>query len=1138
MRYDIPALTQSYQKRASDPQASAWVSAHAGSGKTHVLTQRVVRLLLAGVAPSRLICLTFTKAAAANMSARVFNMLAGWTLMDDAALAAAIRTTGAEPPRDLDIARRLFAAAVETPGGLKIQTIHAFCERVLHLFPFEANVPAEFRAAEDLERADLLAMAQRQTLEAAARDASLGAALALVADESSEGGFGKVVAAAIGKRALLEDVERVIARMPRALDLEPDDDEASIRRSMIEDGVAWTEWPDIAAAFERGSKTDREQAARLRAAAATAPDADCLEVYLPFYFTDNGAGEPRKRIGTGAIETQEPGLLDRLAIEAQRLDALRGKLRAAETVARSTALLRLAADCLTRYDALKRARGILDFDDMIERTRALFTRDGAAAWALYKLDNGVDHILVDEAQDTSEAQWAILEALASEFTAGAGARLQNRTFFAVGDEKQSIFSFQGASPQSFGYMRGAFEKRFTNARLLFDPVPLDLSFRSAKGILDAVDLIFVRREALKGLQSDPNEQPPKHSALKYDIPGMVEVWNPVEGTAAEDPKDWSLPVDMPRETSPPVELARVVADKIRRLIDPRSGECVHDDNTGRLRPVRPGDVMILVRRRDAFFEAMVRALKSSGVPVAGADRLEVASHIAVMDLLAAARAALAPDDDYSLGCALKSPLCGLDDDDLIALAPSRPGNLDAALRGSSIEPHEKAAAQVLRWRIWAQALGPFDFFSRLLGPEGGRRAFLSRLGAEAGDALDEFMALALEHERTAAPSLAAFVHEVESLSLTIKRDMEGADDLVRVMTAHAAKGLEAKIVFLPDTCRLPPTGNDATLFPLDTPAGPTLVWSPRKADDPPAIARVRTAARDEVENEYRRLLYVALTRAEERLYICGHQGARGRQQGCWFDLVVDGLADVLVDIEDPDAPGGIVRRLGEPARGGAQTSVLADVEAEAPDWLFRPATREPEPPPPLRPSSALSGADVIETREQARAERSSSGVQRGLLAHHLMQSLPGLQPDQRAAATHRYLRAQAAGLSREAADALADEILQALDLASAAPLFAATSRAEVAIVARIMREGKQPIEIAGRIDRLAEVGAEVWIADFKTGAPPDDMPAAYVAQLALYRAAVSDLYPGRAVRAFILWTQAPRLDEVPVAAMEAALSGL
>ena len=1138
MRYDIPPLTQTAQKRASDPEVSAWVSAHAGSGKTHVLTQRVVRLLLAGVAPSRLICLTFTKAAAANMSARVFNMLAGWALMDDAALIAAIEKTGATPPRDLDVARRLFAAAVETPGGLKIQTIHAFCERVLHLFPFEANVPAEFRAAEDLERAELLALARRQTFAAAADDAELGAALARVADESSEGAFGKILGAAIGKREALEDLDGLIARMPLALGLEPGEDEASVHRAMIEGKIPWTEWPAVAAIFELGSKTDKDQAARLRAAAALAPDAACLDTYLPFYFTDGGAGDPRKRIGTGAIDKAAPGLLDRLREEAERLDRLRDKLRALDCLARSAALLRLAAACLDRYDALKRARGLLDFDDMIERTRALFTRDGAAAWALYKLDNGVDHILVDEAQDTSEAQWAILEALAAEFTAGAGARLQHRTFFAVGDEKQSIFSFQGASPQSFVRMRDVIRRRVEGAGQVFDPVPLNVSFRSAPGILDAVDHVFANAAALLGLDIDPNEPSPNHIALKRDLPGMVEIWRPIEGVAVEDPTDWALPLDLPRETSPPVELARKIADKIKALLDRNSRERVHDTHSGMPRAIRPGDVMILVRRRDAFFEAMVRALKAAGVPVAGADRLEVASHIAVMDMLAAARAALAPDDDYSLACALKSPLCGLDDSDLIMLAPLRTGSLDEALRASTAPSHMQAATQVARWRASAREAGPFDFFSRLLGPEGGRRAILARLGAEAGDALDEFIALALEHERSAAPSLAAFVHEVEALSLTIKRDMEGAGDLVRVMTAHAAKGLEAKIVFLPDTCRLPPSTNDATLFELQTPAGPTLVWSPRKGDDPAEAAVVRTAARQLVENEYRRLLYVALTRAEERLYICGHQGARGRQEGCWLDLVVAGLDHVLEDIEDPAAPDGVVRRFGKPALGDERTSVVAEPPTAAPAWLFAPARDEPELAPPLRPSSALSGADRIDTRDAPGDESGSSGIERGLLIHQLMQSLPGLPPEQRMGAALRYLRAQAPALKAGAASALAGEVLRTLDLESAAPLFAPSSRAEAAIVARISRAGGKALDIAGRIDRIAEVGAEVWIADFKTGAPADTTPQSNVAQLALYRAAVADLYPGKAVRAFILWTQAPRLDEISGSVMEAALAAI
>ncbi len=1136
MKYPVPANTRSYQQRASDPAVSAWVSAHAGSGKTHVLTQRVVRLMLAGVPASRLICLTFTKAAAANMSARVFRTLADWTLADDETLRAKIIETGARPPPKLDTARKLFAEAVETPGGLKIQTIHAFCERVLHLFPFEANAPAEFRAAEDLERAELLALAQRQTFAAADDDPILGAALALVSEESSEDGFSGVLNAALGKRAALDDVDGMIARLPAALGLAPDDSESSIQRAMVEDGIHWSKWAGLAEIFAGGSTTDQEQAARLRAAAALAPDPACLGDYLCVFFTSNGAGSARKKFGTKAVEARAPALAEDMAREAARLDGLRGKLRAVAVRDRSVALLRLAAACQRRYDALKRARGVLDFEDMIEKTRALFTREGAAAWALYKLDNGVDHILVDEAQDTSAAQWEILEALASEFMAGAGARGVVRTFFAVGDEKQSIFSFQGASARSFDEKRRQFAAGIAGAGQPFDLVPLDRSFRSSKDILDAVDHIFARDDARKGLHADPAEPPPKHSALKHDMPGMVDIWEPVQATEPDDPRDWKLPVDLPGETSPPVELARRIARKIKSLMAADAPDRIHDAD-GALRPVRPGDVMILVRRRDAFFEAMVRALKTEGVPVAGADRLDIAGHIAVMDLLAAARASLAPDDDYSLACALKSPLCGLDDDDLIQLAPKRPGSLETALRASADPRHAAAAEQLDRWRARAGTGRPFDFFSGLLSPDGGRRAFLARLGAEAGDALDEFMSLALEHERTQAPSLAAFVHEIEALELTVKRDMEGADDLVRVMTAHAAKGLEGKIVFLPDTCRTPPA-NEKPLFELQTPAGPALVWSPRKAEDPPAVAVCRQQARDEVENEYRRLLYVALTRAEERLYICGHHGVKGAQGGCWLELIREGLSPHLREVPDEFAPGGVARRFGNPALGAERMAEKAPEPIAAPAWLFAAAPQERDPAPPLRPSSALSGADRYEARDAAEGARRSSSIQRGILAHQLMQSLPLLPVEQRSQAGLRYLRAQAPAMDADAARALAEEAASAIALADAAPLFSATSRAEVAIAAHIARAGKTPVDIAGRIDRLAEVGDDVWIADFKTGAAPADTPQAYIAQLALYRAALQDLYQGRNVRAFLFWTETPRLQEIPADAMDAALDAI
>lgn len=1133
MRYAIPARTQEQQKLASDPRLSAWVSAHAGSGKTHVLAQRVVRLLLDGVDPSRLICLTFTKAAAANMSQRVFGVLAGWTLMDDHALRASIRATGADPPSDLDIARRLFADAVDTPGGLKIQTIHAFCERVLHLFPFEANAPADFRVVDELERSELLQLARRRALEAADYDPLLRAALARVAQETWDGGFERTVDATLARRDLVREREATIARLPEALGLASDEDEASIARAMIDDGIAWTEWTSIADILAEGTKTDRERASQLRRAASLAPDPACLDDYLALFFTQKE--ELRASVATKTIEKLSPGLPARLLAEGARLSALRDKMRAAEACARSAALLRLAAACLDQYEALKRARGLLDFDDLIARTRALLARDGAADWALYKLDGGVDHILVDEAQDTSEAQWDILQALAREFTVGAGASPRLRTFFAVGDEKQSIFSFQGAAPAAFGRMSRTFEKRARDAEQQFAPVALDLSFRSAPKILEAVDLVFAREEALRGLTVQP-DAPPHHYALKQDVAGLVEIWSPIAGEKASDPESWVLPVDLPHESDPPVELARAIARKIAGFVATGSRERVVDSASGALRPIRPGDVMILVRRRDAFFEAMVRALKDARVPVAGADRLDVGQHIAVMDLLAAARAALAPDDDLSLACALKSPLCGLTDDDLIAIAPRRPGSLSEALAAST-DPHLRtAAAQVEGWRR-AAAAKPFDFFSRLLGPDQGRRAFVARLGPEAGDAIDEFMALALEHERREAPSLLAFVHELETISLTVKRDLESSGDLVRVMTAHAAKGLEAKIVFLPDTCSTPTGSHDPSLFEIATRLGPALVWSERKADDPPAVATRRAAVRAEADDEYRRLLYVAMTRAEERLYIAGHHGKTGPKEGCWRNLVVAALRDHCIAAEDPHAPGGEVLRFGAPNLGDEAARKVDAAPVALPDWIARDAPIEIEPAPPIRPANALAGADAFDPTERQPTD-ATEAINRGLLVHRLLQSLPELAPSARSAAARRFLRAQAPDLADGAAEALVDEVLRVLDAPECAPLFGASARAEVAVAARIARRDRAPLDIAGRIDRLAETKDEIWIADFKTGAEPESVPAAYVAQLALYRAAVAQIYPDRGVRAFVLWTATTRLCEIDASAMERALASI
>jgi ATP-dependent helicase/nuclease subunit A len=1141
---EIPKATRAAQARASDPKASAWVSANAGSGKTHVLAQRVLRLLLGGAPPSRILCLTFTKAAAANMAERVFKTLAQWTRLSDEALGAAIVKAGAAQPdaARLAFARRLFARAIETPGGLKIQTIHAFCERLLHLFPFEANVAAGFRVIEERDAARLLARAQTDALAALSAEPDDERRLAALAREAGADGFDRLLREALGLRGAIADavaywgdVARYGEALAASLGLAPGEDGASLEGEMLAGLGGPENWPNIAAQCDLGGKNDNDLAATLREARQAATHEAALKAYTSVFFTkdDKPRGGAERRIVSKPLEARFPGLLARLRAEQDRLVALGDKRKAAQTLDRSLVLLGLVHAILAAYARLKAKRGLLDFDDLIERTLALLTRSDAA-WVLYKLDSGVDHILVDEAQDTSKEQWEILKRLAEDFTSGKGAREAIRTFFAVGDEKQSIYSFQGAAPRMFAEMRREFAKRHRGAKLEFAEVPLHLSFRSAAKVLEGVDRIFSVPQTWSGVADD--EKPPPHEAFRAALPGLVEIWEPIEGASGAASDSWLMPLDAPSSQDPPVQLARRIAGVIGDWLSPGSPDRVHDAQSGGPRRIAPGDIMILVRSRGAFFEAMIRALKEANVKAAGADRLALSEHIATMDLVSAGRAALLPEDDLALACVLKSPLLGLNDDDLIALAPRREGSLAQALGAVSHTRFAQAGRRLEVWRDRARDHTPFAFYARLLGEDGGRRAILSRLGPEAGDAIDEFLSLALAHERDGAPSLANFLDEIEGADVSVKRDMEASGDSVRVMTVHAAKGLEASIVFLPDTCSGPSGRHDPKLFALDGtgPGDPPLVaWSPRAASDPPTVALARAAVRAEAAGEHRRLLYVAMTRAAERLIVAGFHGSRGKVKDCWHDMARAGLDGATVAFPAPWNEDEQVWRLGAAWReaGGAPPVAAKTRDVEEP-WLRARATPE-RAPPPLNPSRALAPSPAT-----IGAKRKSL-IEAGRLSHSLLQYLPEIAADQRRGAARRFLAGRGAGAPAAQREAILERVLTLIDDPRLVALFGANSRAEVAVAANLFRPGLAPTPFIGRIDRVAVGEDGVLIADFKSGAPRGwAPPAPYVAQLALYRAALAPLYPQLPLRAFIVWLDRPDIVEIDPGALDEALDRL
>jgi ATP-dependent helicase/nuclease subunit A len=1034
----------------------------------------------------------------------------------------------------------LFAHALETPGGLKVHTIHAFCTQLLHQFPFEANVTARFAVLDEAEQTQLLEDLTLSVLLDGAGDpaSALGRALAVAMIAAADVTFRDLVREAIGERDAIGSwvtkaggVDAAIAGLSRTLGIDPSDTRESVETEFFANSpIAPTEWPVMAAVLSRGSKTDVDQARRF-AALASLSDSDRVDIYEEIFCTDKGT--PRKSIVTKAIK--DAALVERLYAEQQRVCALLERRRAVACRDRSAALLTVAHEVLTRYQKERERRGLLDYDDLIDKTLELL-RDGGAEWVHYKLDLGIDHLLIDEAQDTSSKQWEIVRLLTAEFTAGAGARPGTRTIFAVGDEKQSIYSFQNAAPKEFADMRSYFERAHVHSGLRFLPRELKHSFRSGDSILGAVETVF--KDIARSVTFDADGFPP-HIALPDAPPSVVEIWEPETPDERAPIEGWDAPFDQVSETSPRVKLARRIARTVRALVDRREPAGIER------RPARYGDVLILVRQRGELFEAIIRALKNEHVEVAGADRLVLAEHIAVMDLIALADALLLPDDDLALATVLRSPLFGFTDEDLFAVAWDRGyTSLRAALKRKASEGQKFAEADG-RLDSLAQAARlktPFAFFAEILGAGGGRRQFLSRLGAEANDALDEFLNLALEYERRQTPSLQGFLAWLREARAEIKRDMEIARDEVRVMTVHGAKGLEAPIVILADTMTPPAGPRPPRLLQL---ADGALIWAARKDDDGVSVGAAREAARAEAENEYRRLLYVAMTRAADRLIVCGADGSRARPAGCWYDLIYGALEPLLVEEEDngekvrryrktpsaPSAPAG-ERAAAEPA--------IAEASAprELPPWLRQPAPAEKPRPAPLSPSAAFDEEADQTARAGASAVERQKALERGRLVHRLLQSLPDIPPERRKEAAERYLAKAAANFVADEQAGIVRQVLAILDDKNFGGIFAAGSRAEVPIVGRIARAGCDPVLVSGQVDRLVIAGDTVWIADYKTDRC---VPSAlnevepYVTQLALYRAVLTRLYPDKEVRAALVFTEGPRLIELPAEVMDAAL---
>jgi len=1089
---------------AARPDASTWLAANAGSGKTRVLTDRVARLLLDGVQPDQILCLTYTKAAASEMQNRLFRRLGEWAMLKDDDLRGAMAKLGIEvqlSPEDLRKARTLFALAIETPGGLKIQTIHSFCASLLRRFPLEAGVSPQFKEVED-RAADLL---RAEIVDQMASDAA-AEHIAQVARFYTGEDFAGLTRRIVGMREQFQgDVsqESLLSLLDQPSDLTWARIEASVFLGGEEALIA-NILPHLLA--KGGNDTKAGEALQQ----IETFDLAALPALENVLLTKGGAQSPfSAKIGsfpTKATQGQIAAQMPALEALMQRVEAARPARLALELAERSSVLHRFAEVFLARYENAKQLRGWLDFDDLIDKARALLNDPSVAAWVLYRIDGGIDHILVDEAQDTSPRQWDVIEKLADEFNSGDGARPDvDRTLFVVGDKKQSIYSFQGADPREFDRKGSSFEGAFTAAGKVFQHRSLDYSFRSSSAILRLVDTAFDPRQAF-GF-----DNPTEHLAFKHALPGRVDLWPVVEKAEADEERQWTDPIDRRSARHHTVVLAEKIAARILELT--RDEHFIPDDRDGRYfrRRIQPGDFLILVQRRSALFSEIIRACKAAGLAIAGADRLKVGAELAVKDLGALLSFLATPDDDLSLATALKSPIFGWSEQALFDLAHRRGDpSLWQALRKRT-QDHADTIMVLQDLRAQVDFLRPYDLIERILTRHGGRKLLLSRLGPEAEDGINAMLTQALAYERNEVPSLTGFIEWMQTDDLEIKRQIDSASNQIRVMTVHGSKGLEAPIVILPDTGQRNITIRDEIILLDGVP-----VWKPTASDMPQTVSTAIDAMKGAQFDERLRLLYVAMTRAEKWLMVAA-AGDLPKDGSSWYQIVTSALShinavpagdDGTLRFEEGDWDGSEAVSLPEAGKSTptAHPALMRGIDIfEHPTMVWSP--------------SDMGGAKALPGEGGAESDAAKAY---GVLVHSILERLADLPVDNRAAVAAQL----GDGHDPLIRDAALAEALAVLTDHALAPIFAPGTLAEVQLTAPI-----GDARFNGIIDRLILTPGKALIVDYKTNRivpkTVEDCPEGILRQMGAYVGMLAAVYPGHEIETAVLWTATRKLMRLP-----------
>jgi len=1142
------------QRKASEPDQSVWVSASAGSGKTKVLTDRILRLLLPdakgyqATPPHKILALTFTKAGASEMAIRIHERLSEWATIPletsglEKGLLQKLNELLGKEPSDVQVksARQLFASVVDTPGGLKIMTIHSFCQSVLGQFPLEADLSPNFKPLEEAEAKKILIESRDLILKSSNNDkgSPLSEAVYNLSLVQNEDQLTKSLDSFVSEKKQVTkilnehfgSVDSLYTALCQQFGIPAGiSQEKALAEFCIDTNIDESALRSCCAILSTGTpKTDQPNAINIQEWL----DADqknritLYDKYKSVFLTSDNS--IRVNIATKSLCKKYPEIDSILRQESERILNLENCLNAIKISSLTRDLFTTGQEILQKYQLLKEQQNALDFDDLILKTLDLLQGQtnpmnglNITPWVRFKMDKGIDHILVDEAQDTNPEQWEIIKSLCDDFYDGISEEGIERTVFVVGDEKQSIFSFQRASPKKFQEMYSWFNQKITDTQRQLNTVEFITSFRSVKSVLKLVDAVFSDDTAKNGLGLNPIE----HKSWRYKKPGLVELWPIFENTEKLDIDPWAPPTQVSESISGAAQLAAYLAKTVAKWID--NQELLESYN----RPIKAGDIMILVRSRTAFLDQLVKALKEKNIPVSGVDRMILGDQLVIQDLCACAQFSLMPNDDLNLAGLLKSPFIGWSEKKLFESAHLRSGSLWSNIKQSK-------DINTVKWLENLIDLGssynPYDFFITILqnscpaDDESGLRAIKKRLGDDCLDPLDEFLNTALSFEQDTTPSMQYFLQKQLHDETEIKRQMEEAGNAVRIMTVHGAKGLQAPIVILPDTTRNASSIKINSILWPDKTNADLPYFCPNKENIPALCEDAISELKERDNEEYRRLLYVALTRAEDRLYVAGYKSMKPIKDDSWYNYVENGFSKLenVEKIKDGDIE---ILRHYNPALDGEPDHTSDEyedslIETSAPDWLFQDIPVEPYPTRPLTPSKPSGDNNVIKSPLEL---QNTHSFVRGNITHKLLQVLPNLDREKQQNTAINYVSQPGHNLSKKICNEIVQETMAILTHKDFAPIFGENSYAEVSISGLLNNK----TAISGQIDRLLITDDQILIIDYKTGKPPADVigvPEQYKKQLQAYAAAIKGIYPERRIKTALIWTNGPILMEIPL----------